>query len=129
MPQAIIDPYDATAPNGLVVADCEPTTAFVGDSTPDKCDTPLSQAKCEAVAGCAWNTKINRPIRIWHQSSQNDLGASGAPSTYRNFDLANQRLAAALKLRGYHYDHANGANHDDDRVQRQTIVEAMKWWL
>jgi len=124
-----IDPYDAAAPNGLVVADCEPTTGFIGDSNPDKCDTPLSQAKCEAVPGCAWNTKINRPIRIWHQSSQNDLGAGGAPSTYRNFDLANQRLAAALKARGYHYhyDHANGGNHNDDRVQRQTIVEAMKW--
>ncbi|HEY2899251.1 MAG TPA: hypothetical protein VGL59_01660 [Polyangia bacterium] len=124
-----IDPYSATAPNGLVVADCEPTTGFIGDSTPGACDTPLSQAKCEAVAGCAWNTTINKPIRIWHQSSQNDLGAGGSPSSYRNFDLANQRTAAALKLRGYHYhyDHANGANHNDDRVQRQTIVEAMKW--
>jgi enterochelin esterase family protein len=123
------DPYDASKPNGLVVHDCQPTAGFIGTSTPGKCDTPLAQAACEAVSGCTWNTTINRPLRIWHQSSQNDLGAGQQPGTYRNFDLANQRMAAAFKLRGYHYhyDHALGANHNDARVQTQTIVEAMKW--
>jgi len=124
-----IDPYSMTAPNGLVVASCEPVAGFTGDSNPGPCDTPLSQAKCEAVQGCAWNTNRNRPIRIWHESATGDLGAGGGPETYRNFDLANQRTAAALKLRGYHYhyDHALGAGHNDGKVQAQTIVEAMRW--
>jgi enterochelin esterase-like enzyme len=124
-----IDPYSMTAPNGLVVASCEPATGFTGDSNPGPCDTPLSQATCEAVKGCVWNTNRNRPIRIWHESATGDLGAGGGPATYRNFDLANQRTAAALKLRGYHYhyDHALGAGHNDGKVQAQTIVEAMRW--
>ncbi|HVR61391.1 MAG TPA: hypothetical protein VMU50_05795 [Polyangia bacterium] len=124
-----IDPYSMAAPNGLVVNSCEPAAGFTGDSSPGPCDTPLTQAKCEAVQGCAWNTKNNRPIRIWHESATGDLGAGGGPETYRNFDLANQRTAAALKLRGYHYhyDHALGAGHNDGKVQMQTIVEAMRW--
>jgi enterochelin esterase family protein len=122
-----IDPYSATAPNGLIVASCEPVGGFKGDSNPGPCDTPLSQAKCEAVTGCQWNTKVNRPFRIWHESATGDLGAGGAPSSYRNFDLANQRMAAAFKLRGYHYhyDHALSAGHVDGKAVRQTIVEAM----
>jgi iron(III)-enterobactin esterase len=124
-----IDPYNSSAPNGLVVADCEPAAGFLGDSAPTACDTALSRSKCEAVAECDWNTKRNRPIRVWHQSSTKDLGTDGGPETYRNYDLANQRLAAALKKRGYHYhyDHAQGAYHNDARVQTATVVEAMRW--
>jgi enterochelin esterase family protein len=125
-----VDPYDAAAPNGLIVQHCEPTAGFTGDSTPGPCDTPLSQAKCEAVDGCTWNTKLNRPLRIWHESAEpNDLGAGQSPGSYRNFDLANQRMAAAFKLRGYHYhyDHALNAGHVDNNVVRQTIGEAMLW--
>jgi hypothetical protein len=100
---------------------------FKGDSNPGTCDTPLSQVSCEAVTGCQWNTKVNRPLRIWHESATNDLGSGGGSDTYRNFDLANQRMAAAFKLRGYHYhyDHAQGAGHVDNNVVHQTIVEAM----
>ncbi|HXI55706.1 MAG TPA: hypothetical protein VNO55_06585 [Polyangia bacterium] len=125
-----VDPYDANMPNGLIVQHCEPAAGFTGDSKPGPCDTPLSQAKCEAVTGCAWNTKVNRPLRIWHESAEpNDLGAGEAASTYRNFDLANRRMAAAFKLRGYHYhyDHALGAGHVDGNVVNQTIGEAMLW--
>jgi hypothetical protein len=72
---------------------------------------------------------VNRPIRIWHESGTNDLGAGGSPSTYRNFDLANQRMAASFKQRGYHYhyDHAIGAGHTDGGVMRQTVAEALIW--
>jgi enterochelin esterase-like enzyme len=126
-----LDPYDPTAPNGLVMHNCEAAGGFVGDSKPGACDTPLTQATCTAVSGCVWNTMNNRPIRVWHQSSQNDLdsGENEPATDHRNFDLANRRTAAELKARGYHYhyDHADGGNHNDDRVQRQTIVEAMKW--
>jgi hypothetical protein len=124
-----VDPY-AAAPNGLIVQHCESATnPAAGSSNPGPCDTPLSQAACEAVAGCAWNTKVNKPIRVWHESGSNDLGAGGAPGTYRNFDLANQRMAASFKLRGYHYhyDHAIGARHTDGGVLRQTLPEALTW--
>jgi len=124
-----IDPYDPTTPSGLIVHDCQSATGFVGASAPGPCDTPLSMSACQAVAGCMWNTTVNRPIRIWHESGSNDLGAGGAPSTYRNFDLANQRMAASFKLRGYHYhyDHALGAGHVDGGALRQTVAEALVW--
>ncbi len=124
-----VDPYDTAAPNGLIVQNCQSAAGFTGASAPGPCDTPLSMSACRAVAGCAWNTTTNRPIRIWHESGSNDLGAGGAPSTYRNFDLANQRMAAAFKLRGYHYhyDHAIGAGHVDGGVLSQTVAEALVW--
>jgi hypothetical protein len=58
-----------------------------------------------------------------------DDGSGGAPSTYRNFELANQRVAASFKLRGYHYhyDHAIGAVHVDQGAMRQTLPEALVW--
>lgn len=123
------DPYDDTGANGLILQDCEPVGGFTGSSNPGPCDTPLSQPECEAVTGCQWNTTVNRPLRVWLESAENDLGAGGNPSTHRNFDLANQRMADALESRGYHYhyDHALNAGHVDSKVIRQTIVEAMLW--
>ncbi|HSZ82234.1 MAG TPA: alpha/beta hydrolase-fold protein [Polyangia bacterium] len=124
------DPYDAATPNGLIVAHCESATSpGAGSSNPGPCDTPLTQTTCEAVAGCAWNTAVNEPIRAWLESGTNDDGAGGAPSTYRNFDLANQRMAASLMTRGYHfhYDHAQGAGHVDNGVLTQTLPEALTW--
>jgi len=124
-----VDPYNMAMPNGLIVQHCEIASGFKGSSAPGPCDTPLSQMACQAVTGCAWNTKVNRPIRIWHESGTNDLGAGGAPGGYRNFDLANQRMAAAFKLRGYHYhyDHALGAGHVYGPAVAQTLPSALLW--
>jgi iron(III)-enterobactin esterase len=125
-----VDPYNMAAPNGLIVQHCESATnPFAGSSNPGPCDTPLSKTACEAVAGCQWNTQVNKPIRIWHESGTNDLGTPGGPGTYRNFDLANQRMAASFKLRGYHYhyDHAIGAGHVDGGAWHQIFPEAMTW--
>jgi hypothetical protein len=126
-----VDPYDMAKPNGLVVQHCEPVGGFKGNPGGKvlPCDTPLSQTACEAVTGCQWNTKVNQPIRVWLESGTGDLGSGGAPSGYRNFDLANQRMAAAMKMRGYHYhyDHAMGAGHVDGRAVSQTLAEAMQW--
>ena len=57
------------------------------------------------------------------------LFRSGSPSGHRNFDLANQRMAAALQQRGYHfhYDHAQGAGHVDQGPLKQTLPEALTW--
>jgi enterochelin esterase-like enzyme len=88
------DPYDATAPNGLIVK--EATT---------------------------------KPIRVWLEAAQNDSGAGSGPGSYRDFRLANQRMAASLKLKGYHYhfDLAMGAGHFDGGVIGQTMPAALLW--
>jgi enterochelin esterase family protein len=116
------------APKGLIVQHCEPKGGFVSSGNPGTCDTPLTQAACE-TAGCTWNTKVNRPVRVWIESGENDLTIAGrhGPAEYRDFNLANHRMAMALKARGYHYhyDYARGAGHVDGGVVRQTVVEAL----
>jgi iron(III)-enterobactin esterase len=124
-----VDPYSDAGPNGLIVQDCENASGNLASSNPGPCDTPLSQATCQAAAGCTWNTRVNRPLRVWLESAQNDLGAGGAPGSYRNFDLANQRTAASLQMRGYHYvyNHALNAGHEDPKVIAQTLPSALLW--
>ena len=134
-----VDPHfvmTTEPPIGLIVQHCESASGDKGSSNPGPCDTPLSQMACEAVAGCAWNTKVNKPVRAWLESADGDLGTPGhllnikyGPYEYRDFNLANQRMAQALKLRGYHYhyDHALNAGHVDGNVVGQTLPEALLW--
>jgi enterochelin esterase family protein len=124
-----IDPYDAAKPNGLIVASCESATGPKTTGAVEPCDTPLSESACVAVAGCTWNTSTNKPIRVWLQAGSNDNGASGSPGTYRNFYLANQRMAQALRARGYHvhFDDCEGAGHVDQGPLRMTLPDALRW--
>jgi enterochelin esterase-like enzyme len=124
-----IDPYDAAAPNGLISAFCESSSGIKTSSAVEPCDTPLSMSACTAVAGCSWNVDRNKPLRVWLQAGSNDNGASGSPSSYRNFYLANQRMAQALVARGYHvhFDDCEGAGHVDQGPLRQTLPAALTW--
>ena len=124
-----IDPYQTDAPNGLIMASCEKASGPKTSSAVEPCDTPLSQAACEAVVGCAWNDSRAKPIRMWHEAGTNDNGAGDGPDSYRNFHLANQRMAQSLKSRGYHvhYDDAAGATHVDQGPLRQTLPSALTW--
>jgi enterochelin esterase-like enzyme len=88
------DPYNAAAPNGLIMK--EPTA---------------------------------KPLRVWLEDGQNDSGAGSGPGSYRDFRLANERMAASLKAKGYHYHHDNaqGAGHFDGNVVAQTLPTALLW--
>jgi enterochelin esterase family protein len=114
-----VDPYDAAMPNGLIVEHC------IG--TPMGCQTPVSSSVCNAVAGCTWDTTSTQPIRMWLEAAQHDNGAGSGP--YGDFLLANQRMAAGLKLKGYHYhyDYALGAGHADGNVIAETLPAAIAW--
>ena len=49
-----IDPYQAAAPNGLIMASCQQATNPQYSSDVQPCDTPTTKAACEAApAGCA----------------------------------------------------------------------------
>ncbi|HEY1537236.1 MAG TPA: alpha/beta hydrolase-fold protein [Polyangiaceae bacterium] len=134
-----VDPHFvqmSEAPKGLIVQRCEGAMSAIGVSNPGPCDTPLTQETCTAVMGCTWITDQNKPIRAWLESADGDLGTNGheldpkyGTKPYRDFDIANQRMAAALKLRGYHYhyDHALNAGHVDGNVVKQTLAEALLW--
>ena len=70
-----------------------------------------------------------KPLRIWMEVGENDNGSKQPESTLHNWVMANERMAAALKTKGYHYRYvfAQGAKHVDGGVVRQTLPEALLW--
>ncbi|HEY2901557.1 MAG TPA: alpha/beta hydrolase-fold protein [Polyangia bacterium] len=63
-----------------------------------------------------------KPIRVFLEAGSNDLGGG----TWR---MANDKTAAALKAKAYHYRYvpAAGAMHEDDGARRQYLPSAMEW--
>jgi enterochelin esterase-like enzyme len=73
-----------------------------------------------------------KPLRIWLQVSSRDNGATSPEEGYRNWVIANNRMAEALKAKGYDYQYlwAENAGHVEKGLVRQTLGEAMEWlWL
>ena len=70
-----------------------------------------------------------RPLRIWLEVGERDNGFTRDEASYHNWVLANQRMAAVLKAKGYHYRFvfAEGAGHVDAAVVNQTLPEALLW--
>ena len=70
-----------------------------------------------------------RPIRIWMHVGEKDLHFDDPESTFHNWPMANQRMAAALKAKGYayHYVFAKDSVHVDQRVVGQTLPGAIEW--
>jgi enterochelin esterase-like enzyme len=71
----------------------------------------------------------NKPLRIFINANENDLGADRDETTHHNWLMANQRTAAALMAKQYHYQfvYAQGVGHCDGKVQDQTIAAALSW--
>ena len=70
-----------------------------------------------------------KPLRIWMEVGENDNRSHDPESTYHNWVLANQRMAAVLKAKQYHYQFvfAAGAGHVDGRVVNQTLPQALEY--
>ena len=70
-----------------------------------------------------------KPLRIWLEVSENDNGSTRDEASLHNWVMANQRMAAALKAKGYDYRYvfAQNAGHTDGRVTRQTLASALEW--
>lgn len=70
-----------------------------------------------------------KPIRVWLEVSENDNGSKRDEASLHNWVMANQRMAAALKAKGYVYRYvfAEAAGHTDGRVTRQTLPGALEW--
>lgn len=89
-----------------------------------------------AIPRGAWEYHANlipnspaKPIRIWMQVGENDNGATRDESTYRNWVMANNRMAAVLKAKGYSYRYvfSEAAGHVDAAVVNQTLPEALAY--
>jgi len=70
-----------------------------------------------------------KPIRIWLHVSENDNGHDRDEASLHNWVMANQRMAAELKAKGYDYRYvfAKAAGHTDGRVMKQTLPGALEW--
>ena len=70
-----------------------------------------------------------KPIRIWMEVGEKDNRFDNPEATWHNWPLANNRMAAVLKKKGYDYRYvfAMGAGHVDNRVVMQTLPAAMEW--
>jgi enterochelin esterase-like enzyme len=74
-------------------------------------------------------TAAKQELRIFLNVNENDLGANEPESTHHNWVMANQRTAAALEAKGYHYRYVfgRGTNHCDSRVINATLADALIW--
>jgi iron(III)-enterobactin esterase len=70
-----------------------------------------------------------KPIRIWMHVSENDLRVHDPESTFHNWIMANDRMAACFQAQGYHYQYvfAKNAGHVDGKVVHQTLPAALEW--
>ena len=70
-----------------------------------------------------------KPLRLWLEVSENDLGSKRDEASLHNWVMANERMAAVLKDKGYPYQYvfARAAGHTDGRVTRQTLPGALEW--
>ena len=62
-----------------------------------------------------------KPLPIWLEVGSRDNGFRSAEDTYRNWPLANNRMAEALKAKRYAYQYvwAQDAGHVERGVERQ----------
>lgn len=70
-----------------------------------------------------------KPLRIWMEVGEKDLHHDDPEETWHNWPLANKRMAAVLKAKGYPYRFtlSLGARHVDPRVAAQTLPGALEW--
>jgi enterochelin esterase family protein len=70
-----------------------------------------------------------KPLRVYMEVADMDYGYTNTEASMRNLLMANQKMAAALKAKGYHYhfDFAKGAVHNDPKVVGQTLPAALEW--
>mgnify|MGYP006091433257 CR=1 FL=1 len=70
-----------------------------------------------------------KPLRIFTHVSESDNGYKDPESTYHNWVTANERTAAALKVKGYEYRYLFSLNskHCDRGVYGHTLADTLVW--
>jgi enterochelin esterase-like enzyme len=99
---------------------------FVNQQSPPNAETP--RGAWEYHGHLIADAK-RKPIRIWMEVGEKDLHFDDPESTWHNWPLANQRMAAVLKKKRYHYQYvfAKGGVHVDAKVVAETLPEALEW--
>ena len=74
-------------------------------------------------------TSEKKPLRIFTHVSENDIRPKDAEETHHNWVMAGNRIAAALKAKGYNHRFVFtlGTGHCDRRVFEQTLADTLVW--
>jgi len=99
---------------------------FVNQQSPPNLQTPRGAWEYHAHVIAEAERK---PLRIWLEVGEKDLHHDDPEETWHNWPLANKRMAAVLKAKGYPYRFtlSLGAHHVDPRVAAQTLPGALEW--
>jgi iron(III)-enterobactin esterase len=70
-----------------------------------------------------------KKLRIFINANENDNGSTAAESGKHNWLMANQRTAAALKAKGFHYKYieGKGQGHCAGTVKSATMASVLMW--
>jgi enterochelin esterase-like enzyme len=71
-----------------------------------------------------------KPLRLWMEVGDRDLfNPNAMRDNMHDWVAANNRMAAVLKAKGYHYQYvyALNAGHVEGAVRKQTLPEALEW--
>jgi enterochelin esterase-like enzyme len=98
------------------------------DDAPEEAQYPLGAWEYHSGKQLIANTD-RKPLRIFLHASDHDNGWDQPESGHHNWLLAQQRTAAALAAKGYHYRwiKALNAGHCDGKVFDQTLAETLLW--
>jgi enterochelin esterase-like enzyme len=102
---------------------------FVNQQSPPDAQTPRGAWEYHATI---LPSAARKPLRIWLEVGEKDLHHDDPEETWHNWPLANKRMAAVLKAKGYAYRFtlSLGARHVDPRVTEETLPAALEWlWL
>jgi enterochelin esterase-like enzyme len=89
---------------------------------------PLGAWEYHSSLALIANTE-RKPMRVFVNANDRDNGYNAPESGHHNWVMANQRTAAALESKGYHYRYVVGQNagHCDGNVQNATLADALVW--
>jgi len=98
------------------------------DDAPEEADYPLGAWEYHSNMKLIENTE-SKPLRIFTHVSEQDNRYKDPEETYHNWVMANERTAAALKAKGYHYRYvfSKESRHCDRRVFEYTLADTLVW--
>jgi enterochelin esterase-like enzyme len=98
------------------------------DDAPEEAAFPLGAWEYHSSMKLVENSE-RKPLRIFTHVSERDLRPNDAEETHHNWVMANRRMSAALKAKGYHnrFVFSQDARHCDGRVFDLTLADTLVW--
>ena len=98
------------------------------DDAPEEAAYPLGAWEYHSGMKLIENAE-KKPLRIFTHVSDRDNGWKLSGESHHNWVMANERTAAALNAKGYHYRYvfSRQSRHCDRRVFEHTLADTLVW--